>query len=175
MRAPLHRNGQDSKSRLDFALDFVKIKIAHRLINPKKTDQVAVVLFGGRTKNDLAASGRDGYENIEVFMSMRQPSYADMMKLDNIDIGDKAVDLIAALYVAGSVVRSAQVARKDASKQVVLLTNADEESAPDEAGNDTISTAWDNDEWLEPLYNAVIPGRAGNPVDWKHLFKLGVM
>lgn len=174
MQTPLHRDDKNGKTRLAYALDFVKLKIAHRLINPKKTDQVAVVLFGGRTKNDLA-SDRDGYDNIEQFMAMRQPSYADMLRLDSIDYGNARVDLIAAIYVAGSIVRDAKVARKDASKQVVLLTNADEEATKDEKGAVTVTTAWTDETWLAPLYNAVVPGRDGNPIDWKHLFKLGVM
>lgn len=167
-----HIDPEDSTSptKLQHALEFVRIKLAQRLINPKKTDQIAVVLFGGNTDNQLAED-KDGYEHIQELISMRQPSYADLRALDRIKLGKHSADMIAAMYVAGNLVRTAPVRRKDARKQVVLLTDAQE--IPRKDGLPV--TDWDDTDWLEPLLNAIIPGKFGMPIDYRDLFSLGVM
>lgn len=158
------------QSKLQHALEFVRIKIAQRLINPKKTDQIAVVLFGGKTQNQLAED-KDGYDHIDEFMSMRQPSYADLKALDRIRLGKHDADMIAAIYVAGNVVRSAPVRRKDSKKSVILLSDADEQSTSNGSG----VTDWQNEDWTNPLIDAVVPGKHGGAIDWRDLFTLGVM
>lgn len=168
-------SGQRSRTRLEYALDFVKTKVAQRLINPKKTDQIAVVLFGGKSHNSLDSRGLDGYSNIHEFVQMKQPTFEDLARLDTIQGGHTDVDLIAAMYVAGEVVREAQTRRKDSTKVVVMLTDAEEPPSKDDDGDPAVVTAWDDKSWLDPLFNAVVPGRNGIEIDWKKLFKLGIM
>jgi hypothetical protein len=175
MARPLDPDNGHTRTRLDYALDFVRVKIAQRLINPKKTDQIAIVLFGGNTDNALIADGRDGYDHIEELIQMKQPSYEDLQRLSTIKIGEEDVDLVAAIYVAGNIVRNCKTLRKDSKKQVVLLTDAEEPLVKDEDGDSTVLTSWDDENWLQPLYEAIVPGLKGGPVDWKALFTLGVM
>lgn len=172
MGQPLDSTG--NRTRLDHALDFVRIKIAQRLYNPKATDQIAVVLFGGKTNNSLQT--QDGYDNIQELIPMRQPSYDDFRRLDAITVGDADVDIISALYVAGNLVRNAPVKRKDTKKQIILITDAEQPDVEDEDGNMVPVTDWSNKEWVTPLYGSIIPGLVGSSVlDWKMLFTLGVM
>lgn len=162
-------------SRLEYALTFVKTKIAQRLINPKKTDQIAVVLSGGRTRNQLETDGKEGYEHIEEFMDMRQPTFADLAKLDVLKPGKHAVDLIAAIYVAGDVLRRTKVRRKDSQRNVVLLTDADEPGFTDDDGQFAVNTSWEDENWVQALREAVIPGLDGTAIDLANHFKLGIM
>jgi hypothetical protein len=164
----------NKRSRLSYALEFVRVKLAQRLYNPKATDQIAVVLFGGKTNNSL--QDQDGYDHIEELIPMRQPSYDDFSKLEAIELGDTDTDIISALYVAGNLVRNAVVRRKDSKKQIILITDADQPSVTDEDGNSVACTDWDNEDWLNPLYGSIIPGLNGSTVlDWKMLFTLGIM
>ena len=163
-----------NRSRLSYALEFVRVKLAQRLYNPKATDQIAVVLFGGKTNNSL--QDQDGYGNIEELIPMRQPSYDDFRRLENIKVGDTDVDIISALYVAGNLVRNAPVKRKDTKKQIVLITDADQPSMKDKDGKPVACTDWDNEDWVTPLYGSIVPGLVGSSVlDWKMLFTLGIM
>lgn len=175
MGRPLDPSSGHTRSRLDYALDFVRVKLAQRLINPKKTDQIAIVLFGGKTDNALDTGGMQGYDYIEEVIPMRQPSYRDLQRLKEIQIGKNDTDIISAIYVAGNIVRNCKALRKDCKKQVVLLTDAEEPVVKDENGDLEVITAWNDDDWVRPLHEAVVPGLTGGPIDWKALFSLGVM
>lgn len=175
MGRPLDTAAGHARTRLDYALDFVRVKLAQRLINPKKTDQIAIVLFGGKTDNALDNSNMDGYDHIEELIPMKQPSYEDLRLLDHIKIGDTDTDLVSAIYVAGNVVRNCKAMRKDCKKQVVLLTDAEEPTVKGEDGEVQVITTWNDEDWLRPLYEAIVPGLNGQQVDWKALFSLGVM
>lgn len=175
MGRPLDPEAGYERTRLDYALDFVRVKLAQRLINPKKTDQIAIVLFGGNTDNSLDRNGMQGYDYIEELIPMRQPSYQDLQRLSDIQLGDNDTDIISAIYVAGNVVRNCKALRKDCKKQVVLLTDAEEPVVKDDDRQVQVITTWDDEDWVRPLYEAVVPGLTGGPVDWKALFSLGVM
>lgn len=175
MGRPLDPEAGHDRTRLDYALDFVRVKLAQRLINPKKTDQIAIVTFGGKTDNALDRNGMQGYDHIEEVIPMKQPSYRDLRRLSEIEVGEHDTDLISAIYVAGNVVRNCKALRKDCKKQVVLLTDAEEPVVKDDEGNIQVITTWDDEDWVRPLYEAVVPGLSGGPVDWKALFTLGIM
>lgn len=176
MGRPLDPSSGYPRRRLDYALDFIRIKLAQRLINPKKTDQIAIVLFGGKTDNALDNANMDGYDHIEELIQMKQPSYEDLRRLDTIEIGKYDTDIVSAMYVAGNVVRNCRALRKDCKKQVVLLTDAEEPVVKDEEGGEIqVITTWNDEDWLRPLYEAIVPRLNGQDVDWKALFSLGVM
>lgn len=182
MADPLDPEGDEpSRSKLSYAIEFVKTKLIQRLINPLKTDQIAIVVFGGETNNQLAAEGgREGYENIQELVAMRQPNFDDLRRLDRIEIGHTDVDMVAALYVAGNLVRNAKVARKTAKKRVILLTDAEEAATMKKSSSGggsqvKVATDWDDEDFVNPLYDAIVPGHKGNVIDWKDLFEIGVM
>ena len=163
-----------SKSRLSYALDSVRIRIAQRIMNPKATDQIAIVTFGDdKTANMLA--DREGYDNIVEVSQMHQPSFADLSRLNDIEVGTANVDLVSALYVAGEIVRQAKVARKDAKKQIILFTDAEEPMGKNDDGDDAVSTAWKETSWMEPLYTALVPGMDGAGIDPKMHFTLTIV
>lgn len=175
MSNPLDLGGV-TKSRLEWALEFVKTKLAQRLINPKATDVTAVVTFGGaETNNSLAADpDKDGYDCIQELLPMRPPTLDDLHRVADIEVGTENVDIIAALYVAGELLRNSGAKRKDTKKVIVLITDCDEPKAEGDGG--AILTDWEDEDWTNPLLQGIIPGlngsRKGEPREY---FTLGVM
>ncbi|KAF9073952.1 SPOC like C-terminal domain-containing protein [Rhodocollybia butyracea] len=112
---------------LEYALQYVKLKIQHMVYSARKTEQCGIVTFGtiGKTNNRVYATSKSGYEYIDEFIPIAHPTTATLKKLDGLepseyDLDADAVDaIIVAIQMQGAYLKR----KKGWTRKIFLVTN----------------------------------------------------
>ncbi|KZV74777.1 SPOC domain-like protein [Peniophora sp. CONT] len=112
-------------THLEWALQFVKLKMQEMIYNGRKTDQCGVILFGSdRTKNII--NDRDGsYEHVEEFIPIAQASAATLAKLDTLRPSSSFGDPIDAIIVALETQQRHLANKRTWTRKLVVLTDGE--------------------------------------------------
>ncbi|KAF7306399.1 Ku domain-containing protein [Mycena indigotica] len=111
---------------LQWGLQFVKLKIQEMIFNGRKTDQCGVILLGSdRTRNTLNKAMKEGYERIEEYIKIGQPTPATLSKLDALTTTDEPGDALDALIVAMETQEEYLGNKKTWTRKMVLVTDGE--------------------------------------------------
>ncbi|KAJ7071583.1 SPOC domain-like protein [Mycena amicta] len=113
-------------SSLQWGLQFVKLKVQEMIFNGRKTDQCGVILLGSdKTRNIVNKSLNGGYERIEEYIKIAQPTPATLAKLDQLQTSDEQGDSLDALIVAMETQEDHLASKKTWTRKMVLVTDGD--------------------------------------------------
>ncbi|KAG6831636.1 hypothetical protein H0H92_008713 [Tricholoma furcatifolium] len=139
----LNRNGEEQTTQmthLEWALQFVKLKIQEMIYNGRKTDQCGVIVFGSEGKfrsnflfmfihNSVETDNKineanGGYEHVSEYIPIAQPNAATLSKLDMLKASDQCGDPVDALIV-GIEAQAAYLGSKKWTRKIVLVTDGE--------------------------------------------------
>ncbi|KAG2046414.1 SPOC domain-like protein [Suillus hirtellus] len=86
-------------TNLEWALQFVKLKIQEMIFNGRKTDQCGVILFGSEETENIIHEKNGGYQHVSEYIPIAQPNSATLAKLDALQPSEYSGDPIDALIV----------------------------------------------------------------------------
>ncbi|KAG2160210.1 SPOC domain-like protein [Suillus bovinus] len=86
-------------TNLEWALQFVKLKIQEMIFNGRKTDQCGVILFGSEETENIIHEKNGGYQHVLEYIPIAQPNSATLAKLDALQPSEYSGDPIDALIV----------------------------------------------------------------------------
>ncbi|KAJ7102505.1 SPOC domain-like protein [Mycena belliarum] len=113
-------------TNLEWGLQFVKLKIQEMIFNGRKTDQCGVIVFGSdKTRNILNKRMKDGYERVEEYIPIAQPSARTLAKLDALEPSDDAGDPLDAVIVAIETQDDHLAAKRTWTRKLVLVTDGE--------------------------------------------------
>ncbi|KAL0563596.1 ATP-dependent DNA helicase yku80, partial [Marasmius crinis-equi] len=110
-------------TNLQWALQFVKLKIQEMIYNGRKTDQCGVIVFGAEeTKNVINDQG-GGYESVVEYIPIGTPNAGTLAKLDELTASTEYGDPLDALIV-GLETQSRYLGNKKTwTRKIYLLTD----------------------------------------------------
>ncbi|KAF9014914.1 SPOC like C-terminal domain-containing protein [Cyathus striatus] len=112
-------------THLEWALQFVKLKIQEMIFNGRKTDQCGVILFGSQETNNIVSEKSGGYYNVSEYIPIAQPSSHTLAKLDLLHPSDVTGDPIDALIVAVETQAQYLASKKTWTRKIVIITDAE--------------------------------------------------
>ncbi|KAJ8520350.1 hypothetical protein ONZ45_g2822 [Pleurotus djamor] len=113
-------------TNLEYALQFVKLKIQDMVYNGRKTDQCGVITFGSEETNNIVHDKmKDGYENVSEFIPIAQPGIGTLAKLDTLEPSSVPGDAIDALVVAIETQHKYLGSKKTWTRKIVLVTDGE--------------------------------------------------
>ncbi|KAF9229802.1 ku80-like protein [Gyrodon lividus] len=86
-------------TKLEWSLQFVKMKIQEMIFNGRKTDQCGVIIFGSDETDNIINEKNGGYDNVSEYIQIGQPNTDTLAKLDELRASETAGDPIDALIV----------------------------------------------------------------------------
>ncbi|KAG1889229.1 SPOC domain-like protein [Suillus subluteus] len=86
-------------TNLEWALQFVKLKIQEMIFNGRKTDQCGVILFGSEETNNIIHEKNGGYQHVSEYIPIAHPNSTTLAKLDTLQPSENSGDPIDALIV----------------------------------------------------------------------------
>ncbi|KAG1761756.1 SPOC like C-terminal domain-containing protein [Suillus occidentalis] len=86
-------------TNLEWALQFVKLKIQEMIFNGRKTDQCGVILFGSEETDNIIHEKNGGYQHVSEYIPIAQPNSTTLAKLDALQPSENSGDPIDALIV----------------------------------------------------------------------------
>ncbi|KAG2370362.1 SPOC like C-terminal domain-containing protein [Suillus spraguei] len=86
-------------TNLQWALQFVKLKIQDMIFNGRKTDQCGVILFGSEETDNIIHEKNGGYQHVSEYIPIAPPNSATLAKLDALQPSENSGDPIDALIV----------------------------------------------------------------------------
>ncbi|PFH50723.1 hypothetical protein AMATHDRAFT_144450 [Amanita thiersii Skay4041] len=112
-------------THLEWALQFVKIKIQEMIFAGRKTEQCGVILFGSEETNNIVHTKNGGYDNVLEYIPIAQPNSATLAKLDALQPSTTTGDPIDALIV-GIETQATYLAKKRTwTRKIVLVTDGE--------------------------------------------------
>ncbi|ETW87659.1 hypothetical protein HETIRDRAFT_41157 [Heterobasidion irregulare TC 32-1] len=113
-------------THLEWALQFVMLKVQEMIFNGRKTDKCGVVLFGTEGTDNLIHDTNGGYEHVSEYIQIAQPNAGTLAKLAALRPSDETVgDPIDALIVGVHTQDKHLDGKKTWTRKVVLLTDGD--------------------------------------------------
>ncbi|KAG0703074.1 SPOC like C-terminal domain-containing protein [Suillus ampliporus] len=110
-------------TNLEWALQFVKLKIQEMIFNGRKTDQCGVILFGSEETDNIVHEKNGGYENVAEYIPIAQPNATTLAKLDALQPSQTSGDPIDALIV-GIETQDINLEKKRTwSRKIIILTD----------------------------------------------------
>ncbi|KAG1832906.1 SPOC domain-like protein [Suillus subalutaceus] len=86
-------------TNLEWALQFVKLKIQEMIFNGRKTDQCGVILFGSEETNNIIHEKNGGYQHVSEYIPIAHPNSTTLAKLVTLQPSENSGDPIDALIV----------------------------------------------------------------------------
>ncbi|KIK99226.1 hypothetical protein PAXRUDRAFT_822994 [Paxillus rubicundulus Ve08.2h10] len=86
-------------TKLEWSLQFVKMKIQEMIFNGRKTDQCGVVIFGSEETDNIINGKNGGYDHVAEYIQIGRPNAGTLAKLDELRASQTAGDSIDALIV----------------------------------------------------------------------------
>ncbi|EEB91298.1 hypothetical protein MPER_10362 [Moniliophthora perniciosa FA553] len=75
-------------THLEWALQFVKLKIQEMIYNGRKTDQCGVITFGSEETDNIINDADGGYDNVCEYIPIGTPNAGTLSKLDQLTASD---------------------------------------------------------------------------------------
>ncbi|KXN84807.1 ATP-dependent DNA helicase II subunit 2 [Leucoagaricus sp. SymC.cos] len=119
-------------THLEYALQFVKLKVQEMIFNGRKTDQCGVITFGSEVTDNIINIKNGGYDNVMEYIPIAQPNGETLAKLNALEpsavAGDTMLTIISAIdgLIVGIETQADYLASKKSwTRKIVLLTNAE--------------------------------------------------
>ncbi|KAG6902972.1 hypothetical protein C0995_008545 [Termitomyces sp. Mi166 len=131
IQLPSGSNGEEQTTettRLEWVLQFVKLKIQEMIYNGRKTDQCGVIVFGSEGKsysNNIINKKSGGYENVSNYIPIAQPNAATLTKLDELKPTHKYGDPLDAIIVGIETQALYLASKKTWTRKIVLVTDGE--------------------------------------------------
>ncbi|TFK38608.1 hypothetical protein BDQ12DRAFT_683054 [Crucibulum laeve] len=112
-------------TNLEWALQFVKLKIQEMIFNGRKTDQCGVIVFGSDETNNVINEKNGGYLNVSEYIRIAQPNAGTLAKIDALQPSESCGDPIDALIV-GIETQSAYLGNKKTwTRKIIMVTDGE--------------------------------------------------
>ncbi|KAL0945550.1 hypothetical protein HGRIS_014711 [Hohenbuehelia grisea] len=128
IEVPSGSNGQvisKEISHLEWALQFVKLKVQEMIYNGRKTDQCGVILFGSEETDNIINEKNGGYENVSEYIAIGQANTGTLAKLDALQPSSVNGDPIDALIVAIETQDTYLASKKTWTRKIVIVTDGE--------------------------------------------------
>ncbi|KAF8807166.1 SPOC domain-like protein [Phlegmacium glaucopus] len=112
-------------THLEWALQFVKLKVQEMIFNGRKTDQCGVVLFGSKETKNIINTENGGYENVLEYIPIAQPNASTIAKIDALQASATSGDPIDALIVGIETQARYLANKKTWTRKIVILTDGE--------------------------------------------------
>ncbi|KAG6845292.1 hypothetical protein H0H87_011443 [Tephrocybe sp. NHM501043] len=125
---PPDHNGEvhsTQMTHLQWALQFVKLKIQEMIFNGRKTDQCGVVVFGSTDTDNIINEQNGGYEHVSEYIPIAQPNAGTLSKLDLLKPTDSFGDPIDALIVGVETQAIHLASKRTWTRKIVLVTDGE--------------------------------------------------
>ncbi|KAG7096429.1 hypothetical protein E1B28_003866 [Marasmius oreades] len=109
-------------TNLQWALQFIKLKIQEMIYNGRKTDQCGVIVFGAEETKNLINTQAGGYENVVEYIPIGTPNAGTLAKLDKLAASTVYGDPLDALIV-GLETQSQYLGKKNWTRKIYLITD----------------------------------------------------
>ncbi|KAG2345381.1 SPOC domain-like protein [Suillus weaverae] len=110
-------------TNLEWALQFVKLKIQEMIFNGRKTDQCGVILFGSEETDNIIHEKNGGYQHVSEYIPIAQPSSTTLAKLDALQPSEHSGDPIDALIVGIETQDIYLNKRRTWTRKIVIVTD----------------------------------------------------
>ncbi|KAG8876714.1 ATP-dependent DNA helicase II subunit 2 [Tulasnella sp. 332] len=127
--------GPDGKLRskgitnLEWALEFVLLKVHEMILNGRKTDQCGVILFGTTESRNCVHLEHGGYENVTEYISITQPTTKTLDMISAIRPSTVHGDALDGLIVAIQTQTNHLGRKASWTCKIVLITDGESEFA----------------------------------------------
>ncbi|KAF9259906.1 ku80-like protein [Marasmius fiardii PR-910] len=111
-------------TNLQWALQFVKLKIQQMIYDGRKTDQCGVIVFGAEHTKNLINDQAGGYENVVEYIPIGTPNAGTLAKLDKLTASTVYGDPLDALIV-GLETQSRYLGKKNWTRKIYLITDGE--------------------------------------------------
>ncbi|KAI0063150.1 SPOC domain-like protein [Artomyces pyxidatus] len=112
-------------THLEWALQFVMLKIQEMIYNGRKTDQCGVILFGTDDTDNVINERNGGYEHVSEFIPIGQPNAQILAKLASLRPSENSGDPIDAIIVGVETQDKYLASKKTWTRKMVLLTDGE--------------------------------------------------
>ncbi|KDR84736.1 hypothetical protein GALMADRAFT_233050 [Galerina marginata CBS 339.88] len=112
-------------SNLEWALQYVKLKIQEMIFNGRKTDQCGVIVFGSEDTNNIINTANGGYNNVVEYIPIGQPNASTLAKIDALEASTTAGDPIDALIVGVETQARYLANKKTWTRKVIMVTDGE--------------------------------------------------
>ncbi|THH13198.1 hypothetical protein EW146_g6992 [Bondarzewia mesenterica] len=113
-------------THLEWALQFVMLKIQEMIFNGRKTDQCGVILFGTDGTKNVINEKSGGYENVSEYIPIGQPNAGTLAKLAALRASEDIVgDPIDAIIVGIQTQDNYLSNKRTWTRKMVLLTDGE--------------------------------------------------
>ncbi|KAG2132365.1 SPOC like C-terminal domain-containing protein [Suillus clintonianus] len=110
-------------TNLEWALQFVKLKIQEMIFNGRKTDQCGVILFGSEETDNIIHEKNGGYQHVSEYIPITQPNSTTLAKLDALQPSENSGDPIDALIVGIETQDIYLEKKRTWTRKIVLVTD----------------------------------------------------
>ncbi|KAH7908209.1 SPOC like C-terminal domain-containing protein [Hygrophoropsis aurantiaca] len=121
-------NGEERTTKmtnLEWALQYVKLKVQEMIFNGRKTDQCGVILFGSEETDNIISEKSGGYEHVSEYIPIAQPNAGTLAKLDALKPSEVSGDPIDALIV-GIETQDVYLAKKKSwTRKIFIITDGE--------------------------------------------------
>ncbi|KZT24684.1 SPOC domain-like protein [Neolentinus lepideus HHB14362 ss-1] len=112
-------------TNLEWALQFVKLKIQEMIYHGRKTEQCGVILFGAAETKNMINDRSGGYDHVLNYIDINPPNASTLAKLSELQPSEEIGDPIDALVVGIETQRTYLANKKTWTKKIVLLTDGE--------------------------------------------------
>ncbi|KAF8547086.1 SPOC domain-like protein [Imleria badia] len=112
-------------TKLEWSLQFVKMKIQEMIFNGRKTDQCGVIIFGAEETNNIINDKNGGYKHVSEYVPIGQPNAGTLAKLDELRASETAGDPIDALIVGIETQDIYLEKKRTWTRKIVLVTDGE--------------------------------------------------
>ncbi|KAI5986333.1 SPOC like C-terminal domain-containing protein [Pisolithus albus] len=110
-------------TNLEWALQFVKLKIQEMIFHGRKTDQCGVIVFGSEGTDNIVNDKHGGYEHVSEYIPICTPSARTLAKLDELEPSETAGDAIDALIVGIETQDDYLERKRTWTRKIVIVTD----------------------------------------------------
>ncbi|KAI6028982.1 SPOC domain-like protein [Pisolithus marmoratus] len=110
-------------SNLQWALQFVKLKIQEMIFHGRKTEQCGVIVFGSEETDNIVNEKHGGYEHVSEYIPICTPSARTLAKLDELEPSETAGDAIDALIVGIETQDNYLERKRTWTRKIVIITD----------------------------------------------------
>ncbi|RDB29054.1 ATP-dependent DNA helicase II subunit 2 [Hypsizygus marmoreus] len=112
-------------TNLEWALQFVKLKIQEMIFNGRKTDQCGVIVFGSENTDNIINEKNGGYENVSEYIPVGQPNARTLAKIDALEPSSVCGDPIDALIVGIETQAEYLASKKTWTRKIIIVTDGE--------------------------------------------------
>ncbi|KAG1821540.1 uncharacterized protein BJ212DRAFT_1477418 [Suillus subaureus] len=87
-------------TNLEWALQFIKLKIQEMIFNGRKTDRCGIILFGSEETDNIIHKKNGGYQHVSEYIPITHPSSATLAKLNALQPSEHSGDPIDTLIIS---------------------------------------------------------------------------